>query len=272
MIVEPDFLDHWKTRMLARLLKDERAPIYVIRLWAHCQQRKTDRFTDWNPDVLASVCRWETDGLTLWEAMGKTFLEIDGGNVVVHGWAQTNAALISAWENGKRGGRPKAVNIDPQKPSENPPVNPPQTDRLTDREDKRREDRRTPKAPKGAEPVGFADFWEVYPRKESKVKAINAWKKAEPDQETQSRILKDVVARKASEAWTKENGQYIPHPASYLNQRRWEDLIEVPQTKEMLADKLRAHPGNPNHVAHSTATSQQLSEFSEMLTKYKAMP
>ena len=130
----------------------------------------------------------------------------------------------------------------------------------------------TPKAPKGAEPVGFADFWGVYPRKESKVKAINAWKKNEPDQATQSRILKDVVARKASEAWTKENGQYIPHPASYLNQRRWEDLIEVPQTKEMLADKLRAHPGNPNHVAHSTATSQQLCEFSEMLTKYKAMP
>jgi len=130
----------------------------------------------------------------------------------------------------------------------------------------------SPKAPKGAEPVGFADFWGVYPRKESKVKAINAWKKNEPDQATQSRILKDVVARKASEAWTKENGQYIPHPASYLNQRRWEDLIEVPQTKEMLADKLRAHPGNPNHVAHSTATSQQLCEFSEMLTKYKAMP
>lgn len=141
MIVEPDFLDHWKTRMLVRLLKDERAPIYVLRLWAHCQQRKTDRFTDWNPDVLASVCRWETDGLTLWEAMGKTFLKIDGGNVVVHGWAETNASLISAWANGKLGGRPKAVNIEPQKSSGNPPVNPPQTDRVSDREEKRREDR-----------------------------------------------------------------------------------------------------------------------------------
>jgi hypothetical protein len=141
MIVEPDFLDHWKTRMLVRLLKDERAPIYVLRLWAHCQQRKTDRFTDWNPDVLASVCRWETDGLTLWEAMSKTFLEIDGGNVVVHGWAETNASLISAWANGKLGGRPKAVNIEPQKSSGNPPVNPPKTDRQSDRVEKRREDR-----------------------------------------------------------------------------------------------------------------------------------
>ncbi len=155
MIVEPDFLDHWKTRMLARLLKDERAPIYVIRLWAHCQQRKTDRFTDWNPDVLASVCRWETDGLTLWEAMGKTFIEIHGSEVVVHGWAETNAALLSAWENGKRGGRPKAVNTASGKPIGNPSVIPTETDRVSDREEKRREDREdqtesTPKAPKGA--------------------------------------------------------------------------------------------------------------------------
>lgn len=141
MIVEPDFLDHWKTRMLARLLKDERAPIYVLRLWAHCQQRKTDRFTDWNPDVLASVCRWETDGLTLWEAMGKTFIEISGSEVVVHGWAETNAALLSAWANGKRGGRPKAANTASDKPTGNPPVNPPKTDRVSDREEKSREDR-----------------------------------------------------------------------------------------------------------------------------------
>ncbi len=155
MIVEPDFLDHWKTRMLARLLKDERAPIYVLRLWAHCQQRKTDRFTDWNPDVLASVCRWDTDGLTLWNAMGQTFLEIDGGNVVVHGWAETNAALISAWENGKLGGRPRAVNTGVRKPIGNPPVNPQETDRVTDRVDReekieRTEKIHTPVAPKGA--------------------------------------------------------------------------------------------------------------------------
>ena len=153
MIVEPDFFDHWKTRMLARLLNDERAPLYVLRLWAHCQQRKTDRFTGWNPDVLASVCRWETDGLTLWEAMGKTFIEINGSEVVVRGWAETNAALLSAWANGKRGGRPKAVNTASDKPTGNPSVIPAVTDRVSDREEKRREDREDrepPIAPKGA--------------------------------------------------------------------------------------------------------------------------
>ena len=142
MIVEPDFLDHWKTRLLVRLLGTELAPIYVIRLWAHCQSRKTDRFTDWKPTVLASVCRWETDPQTLWDAMLETYLERDGNTIIARGWAETNAGLISAWTNGKLGGRPKKqAKPTEQKPTENRPVNLVETVRVTDREDKRREDR-----------------------------------------------------------------------------------------------------------------------------------
>jgi hypothetical protein len=42
MIVDPDFLDHWRTRMLVDALQDECAPMYIIRVWAHCQQRRGD--------------------------------------------------------------------------------------------------------------------------------------------------------------------------------------------------------------------------------------
>ncbi len=131
---------------------------------------------------------------------------------------------------------------------------------------------KTPKAPKGAEPVGFADFWSIYPRKESKPNAIKAWVRLNPSDDTQAQILKDVAKRKTSEAWVKDNGQYIPHPATYLNQKRWEDLFERPETKDSLADRMRSHPGNPNHVANSTATTEQLVEFAQMLDRYKAMP
>jgi len=134
MIVEPDFLDHWKTRLLVRLLGTETAPIHVLRLWAHCQCRKTDRFTGWKPIVLASVCRWESDAQTFWDAMVQTFIEIEGDAVVVHGWAATNASLISAWNNGKLGGRPSKSTT--EKPTGNPPVIPQQTDRATDRVDR----------------------------------------------------------------------------------------------------------------------------------------
>lgn len=137
MIVEPDFLDHWKTRLLVRMLGTELAPIHVLRLWAHCQQRKTDRFTGWKPVVLASVCRWDGDAETLWTAMAETFIHIEGDTVIVHGWAETNASLVSAWANGKLGGRPRKPTVyEPPKPAENRPVNPQQTDRVSDREEK----------------------------------------------------------------------------------------------------------------------------------------
>ncbi len=134
MIVEPDFLDHWKTQLLGRLLGTDKAPIYVLRLWAHCQQRKTGRFTGWEPDVLASVCRWDGDGLLFWDAMMKTFMEKDGDDVVAHGWAEANAGLVSAWSNGKLGGRPRKLGVN--KPSNNRPVNRSETVRVSDRVDR----------------------------------------------------------------------------------------------------------------------------------------
>ncbi len=42
MIVEPIFLEHWKTHMLIQTLNDPCAPIYLIRLWAHASQHGND--------------------------------------------------------------------------------------------------------------------------------------------------------------------------------------------------------------------------------------
>ena len=36
-------------------------------------------------------------------------------------------------------------------------------------------------------------------------------------------ILTALNWQKKSEQWLKDNGQFIPYPATYLNQRRWED-------------------------------------------------
>lgn len=129
----------------------------------------------------------------------------------------------------------------------------------------------TPKAPKGAEPVGFDEFWKTYPKKVAKPAAIKAWAKLNPNDETFRKILESVKARSTSADWIKNGGQFIPYPAAYLNGRRWEDLFELPETKETLAEKLRSHPGNPNHVAHSTATADQRIEFAEMLARYRAI-
>jgi len=70
----------------------------------------------------------------------------------------------------------------------------------------------------------FDDFWSIYPRKVAKQNAIKAWGKAGADdsQSLAETIIADVKRRKEGE-WRGREERYIPHPTTYLNQRRWED-------------------------------------------------
>jgi|GEM_PF-3922869 len=109
MIVQPDFLDHWKTQLLIETLEDPTAPLYVIRLWAHCQNRKTHRFPRVNPAITKAICKASKHAPDVFEnAMVECgFIRIEDGDVVAHDWEHVNASLIAAWVNGKKGGRPK---------------------------------------------------------------------------------------------------------------------------------------------------------------------
>jgi len=130
-----------------RLLDAESAPNYVIRLWSHCQTRKTNKFPEWNPAILASVCRWSGDADQFWSAMMQTFCRCEDGHVVAHQWDEVNASLIAAWSNGGKGGRPKKPTGNPRVNPESNPVNPQITHGVTDRED-REENREKTQAPK----------------------------------------------------------------------------------------------------------------------------
>lgn len=74
-------------------------------------------------------------------------------------------------------------------------------------------------------PERFAGFWRVYPRKVAKQSAIKAWDKLQPDDVTIALMGRALLRQIASEAWRRDDGQYIPHPATWLNQARWEDEI-----------------------------------------------
>ena len=122
-----------------RLLDTEAAPNYVIRLWSHCQTRKTNIFPEWSPVILSSVCRWPGDADVFWSAMLQTFCRVEDGYLIAHQWDEVNASLIAAWSNGGKGGRPKKPTGNPRVNPEPNPVNPRLTHGVTDRED--REDR-----------------------------------------------------------------------------------------------------------------------------------
>lgn len=72
----------------------------------------------------------------------------------------------------------------------------------------------------------FARFWEAYPRKVGKGSAEKAWKKLNPTESLTDRIISAVKAQKKSRQWLRDGGQYIPNPATWLTQRRWEDDLQ----------------------------------------------
>lgn len=83
------------------------------------------------------------------------------------------------------------------------------------------------------EPIEFLKFWENYPKKKSKQEALRAWLKLKPDPELQTEILQAIENSKLDPQWLKNNGDYIPLPASWLNGKRWEDELEIPMPVEV---------------------------------------
>lgn len=69
---------------------------------------------------------------------------------------------------------------------------------------------------------GFATFWCAYPKKVGKGAAEKAWKQLKPDLQT---VLQAIERALPTEQWRKNGGQFIPNPATWLNQRRWEDEL-----------------------------------------------
>lgn len=70
----------------------------------------------------------------------------------------------------------------------------------------------------------FHTFWLAYPRKVAKKAAERAWLRMKPaERESAVRALPDHVRY-----WrgTGIETQFIPHPATWLNQGRWDDELE----------------------------------------------
>jgi hypothetical protein len=78
--------------------------------------------------------------------------------------------------------------------------------------------------------MDFETFWTHYPKKVAKQDAIKAWSRL---------TMFDVDAIDAAyadhlRAWAGKDPQYLPHPATWLRGRRWED--EVPRRRVKVGD------------------------------------
>lgn len=151
--------------------------------------------------------------------------------------AKAQPRIAVARANGAHGGRPKKLNGNPvgyqietqQKPSGllnvNPAGNPVGYPAETQPGEAFHHAPEELKPKTLAQPDGFASFWSAYPRKKSKGDAVKAWTKLHPDAAMRSVIAGSIAEQKTWPEWTRDNGQFIPYPASWLNARGWEDEL-----------------------------------------------
>ena len=136
-------------------------------------------------------------------------------------------------ENGKKGGRPPKANAfsdNPKNPglfseTQKSQEEEKEKDKDKDKDKEKDKDVTGAKAPSRARDGRFDVFWANYPRKVGKEAARKAFSRLSMTNELLSQMLSAIKQQCASPQWTKDNGQYIPNPATWLNQGRWEDVL-----------------------------------------------
>ena len=116
--------------------------------------------------------------------------------------------------NGKQGGsKPKA--------------NGKQTETEKEKEKEKEKEREKEYECKRKREADFDAFWSAYPRKVNKPGAMKAFCKVDVPVET---LLSALENHKRSAQWVKDGGQFIPHPTTWLNQKRWEAELPADTT------------------------------------------
>jgi len=101
--------------------------------------------------------------------------------------------------------------------------------RLPNQEQEQEQEQHRPKAIKAGRKseedytTQFVTFYNAYPRKANKKAAFRVWRGIALDNGLFEKIITALEQHKKSDVWRRDNGKFIPYPASWLNGERWED-------------------------------------------------
>ena len=110
----------------------------------------------------------------------------------------------------------------------------------------------------GLQEKRFSEFWAAYPRKIGKESARKAWLRIHPTNEHHAKILFAIEKAKKCEQWRRDNGQYIPHPATWLNQGRWDDEVQP--------DGVKLPRMKPSNIANFVQREYDAEFFDKFIT------
>lgn len=170
---------------------------------------------------------------------------------IYHGKAE------KARENGKLGGRPKTKEKANHNQEKTESVI---LDNLEESESKANQEPRTknhkPITNNQSNTIGDFDvFWNQYPNKTAKQAAVKAWSKLKPNESLFNLIINALEKQKPH-----FKVGFIPHPATWINGKRWEDAIT--NEKEVQPVYKQNYQGNsdPNAVSQPIHVVGQFDE------------
>jgi len=79
------------------------------------------------------------------------------------------------------------------------------------------------KSPSDSSARRFDEFWSAYPKKTGKDAARKAFDRRKVDDALLAAMLAAIAVQVRSKQWQDEGGRFIPNPATWLNQGRWQD-------------------------------------------------
>ena len=108
-------------------------------------------------------------------------------------------------------------------------------------------------------PADFLDFWHTYPRRTAKADAFKAWQALAPNRDDLRAMLTALGWQVEQPDWRKDNGAFIPYPATWLRAHRWEDEPFAP-TQLSLATKADRTADAARHVASKMSAMLALTD------------
>jgi hypothetical protein len=120
----------------------------------------------------------------------------------------------------------------------------------------------------------FASFWTAYPKKVGKDAAWRMWQKRRPSQELFTEIMTALESQR--DFLLRDGGRFVPNPATWLNQGRWQDeppapiaAPERPFTSKEIADATRVRAGWFGKCQHDPACDNPQACVAAIIRKWR---
>lgn len=209
-----DLLTSPKVVRMASALKADRFRIAggLLSVWSLFDVHSTD-------GMLSGYTLETVDDLAAWPGFSAAM-------VAVEWMIQDGESLVIPRFEAHNGASAKRRAQDSDRKREVRKMSASDADKTRTREEKRREEKKDIKSIDQQPAADLFDrFWKLYPNKKGKANAEKAWAKLKVGEELFNLIASGLAAQVASQDWKKDGGAFIPHPATWLNGRRWEDEV-----------------------------------------------